>query len=76
MHIFFLSIFNICIIIDPYGGSNPLLDFYGQYAAAAAAAGFPAAAVTQAMVPSLQNTGIDTNALMQGKQELRTEDDI
>jgi len=42
-----------------------LLDFYGQYAAAAAAAGFPA--VTQAMMaPSITQSTIDSNA-MQGE---------
>jgi hypothetical protein len=49
---------------------NPLLDFYGQYAAAAAAAGFPA--VTQAMIaPSAAITQgtIDSNA-MQGESPL------
>jgi hypothetical protein len=49
---------------------NPLLDFYGQYAAAAAAAGFPA--VTQAMIaPSAAITQgtIDSNA-MQGESRL------
>jgi hypothetical protein len=49
---------------------NPLLDFYGQYAAAAAAAGFPA--VTQAMIaPStaaISQGTIDTTA-MQGKPQ-------
>ena len=46
---------------------NPLLDFYGQYAAAAAAAGFPA--VTQAMIaPSaaMSQGTIDSTA-MQGR---------
>ena len=62
------SIFCILSDLDPYSG-NPLLDFYGQYAAAAAAAAsgftqvsqaqFPT--VTQTMVPSIQSNGIDSH---------------
>jgi len=49
---------------DPYQ-SNPLLDFYNQYAASL---GFPGAAVTQAMVPQIQSNAIDSqNAAAQAQ---------
>ncbi len=60
------KIFKILLRFPLFSLGNPLLDFYGQYAAAAAAAGFPA--VTQAMIaPSAAITQgtIDSNA-MQG----------